>query len=156
MPMLSQQEKSERAKEIRWGEEQEDDLFRQWRRLSKYARHGSLVLRSKPGAAWDRMLLSKEGLPLCYVELKVRRSEWGMYGEDVIFPLTKHKFAIRLQKYNLAFIGVTRYSCGNIVEVHLGDEPHEFLDISRRDRSTGPVPHVRYTEGALTVFPPTR
>jgi hypothetical protein len=144
---------NDREREVRFGVSQEREILTEWGKRSKYASGTARSIVGPQFADFDRILLSKEGLPLCYVEIKARRSSWGRY-PDVIFPKRKHTFARRLAGYNLALIGVTRYGDGTIVEVNLGDTPADIVQIERRDRPGQSFPHAVYRGDQLTVYKP--
>lgn len=142
-----------KQREVNFGLEAELPILRGWARVSPYARGVARWTKSTQYADYDFIGWSKDGIPFVFVEVKERRSCWGDY-DDVIFPRRKHRFARRLSHFNIALLGVTRYSCGTLVEVNLQDEPDEQRLITRRDRPNSPVWHVIYPLDALTVFRP--
>jgi hypothetical protein len=142
-----------KADEVKFGEDAEADILQRWARLSKYATGVSKWLKAGQFTQFDFAGFSDEYIPLTYVEIKNRRSKWGVYG-DVIFPIKKHDFARRLGRNSIAMVGVTAYSCGTIVEVDLADVPDEEKFITRRDRPGTTVKHGLYRESQLGVFLP--
>ena len=90
---------------------------------------------------YDVLGKAERGVPLCALEVKVRRVPWGEYG-DVLPPLKKHEFALSLKQMRLPYLLVTLYSDGTLVEVDLGDAPKQTKPIARRDRpGMNPVMH---------------
>lgn len=138
--------------EVAWGESREGRILKTWMSLSTYAHGAARVIKSNDYDDFDFLLLTKPGLPLCYVEVKVRRTGFGKYG-DAIFPMRKHEFAKQLSRHKLPFVGVTLYGDGTLVEVDLTKAPSSQRDITRRDRpGMKPVPHGFYSKRQLTVL----
>jgi hypothetical protein len=144
----------DKAKEVQFGEGQEVQILGSWARHSEYAAGVDKWRKGQKFAHYDFVGWSEDHIPFVFVEVKQRRSKWGTYWEDVIFPLTKHKFAQRLGHFNIALIGVTRYGCGSLVEANLQDKPTEVVLIERRDRPGIKVKHVRYEGEQLRVYTP--
>lgn len=142
-----------RAQEVKWGESQERGVLDRWCRVSPYAAGVERWTKSVPMADYDFVGWSAAHIPIIFLEIKVRRSRWGHFG-DVIFPLRKHKFAKQLSHINCALIGVTSYSCGNLVEVDLLEAPDRVEMITRKDRPNQPVRHVVYAGDKLTIYAP--
>jgi hypothetical protein len=143
-----------KADEVALGEAQEVPILRSWVKLSPYARGVHKWRKSVQFADYDFVGWTKDAIPITFVEVKGRRSEWGKYG-DVIFPWRKHRLAKRLTHINVPLIGVTRYACGTIVEVNLQDDPDDRVALSRRDRpGMAPVWHAVYREPSLVVYAP--
>jgi len=142
---------SKRA-EIVWGTAQEERIGQRWMALSEYAEGASCLLKAGEFADVDFVLLDREGMPVCYVEVKYRRKTFAAFG-DALFPLRKHTFAKKLyDKHSIPFIGVAEYSCRTIVEVDLLEEPaRRWNDFKRHDRSRS-VPHIVYSRNQLTVL----
>jgi len=136
--------------EVDWGESQEARVLRRWCDTSSFARPGARIVASEKFDDFDRIVFDRRGLPVAYLEIKVRRSPFSRFG-DAIFPARKHKFARDLRVYNLPFVAVTEYGCGTLVEVDLSQEPDRKDFIKRRDRSEA-VPHVFYDRDSLTVL----
>jgi hypothetical protein len=142
----------EKRMEVDWGESQEAVVLKRWIATSSFARPGARIVASEKFDDFDRIVFDKIGLPIAYLEIKVRRSPFTRFG-DAIFPARKHKFARQLRVYNLPFVAVTQYGCGTLVEVDLSQEPDGRRAIARRDRpGMTPVPHVLYDRESLTVL----
>lgn len=136
--------------EVDWGESQEARVLKRWIETSTYARSGARVVASNKFDDFDRIVFDRRGLPVAYLEIKVRRSPFARFG-DAIFPERKHKFARELRVFNLPFVSVTEYGCGTLVEVDLSQQPDRTGFIKRRDRDNA-VPHVFYERESLTVL----
>ena len=138
--------------EIAWGTAQEERIGQRWMNLSKYSVEAGALLKAGKYADVDFVLLTSEGMPVCYVEIKYRRKPFAAFG-DALFPERKHKFAKTLwEKHSIPFIGVAEYSCGTIVEVDLLTAPARlWSDFKRHDRHKS-VPHVIYSAKQLTVL----
>ena len=142
----------EKRMEVDWGESREALVLKRWCETSSFARKGARIVASEKFDDFDRIVFDRRGLPIAYLEIKVRRSPFSRFG-DAIFPTRKHKFARDLRVYNLPFVAVTQYGCGTLVEVDLSQEPDRRMSIARRDRpGTTPVPHVLYERDSLTVL----
>ena len=91
---------------------------------------------------YDFFVFGSKGMPFGTVDTKRRRVPVGQYG-DVMVPLSKHEFALRIP--TMCSVLTTEYGCGSLVELDLRLEPNEVRDISRRDRpGMKPVPHAIY------------
>lgn len=136
-----------RAGEVEWGESQEARIVSAWAKLSKWADGAASVLKLPQYADYDFALLDSCGLPVCWVEVKSRRSRLDRFG-DILFPLRKHEAAVTLrQKHRIPAIGVTQYSCGSLIEVGLWLNPEAvWEDFQRHDRPGKKVPHVLYNK----------
>jgi len=140
----------EKRMEVDWGESQEARVLRRWIDTSSYARAGARIVASEKFDDFDRIVFDRRGLPIAYLEIKVRRSPFTRFG-DAIFPERKHKFARDLRVYNLPFVAVTEYGCGTLVEVDLSQQPDATRLIKRQDRERA-VMHVFYDRDSLTVL----
>lgn len=138
-------------REVTFGERQEDGVVSQWRKLSEFAQRSAYVVKSAEYHDFDRVIFDRQGILVCYLEVKVRRTPLALYG-DAIFPTRKHVFGKRLKDLGLPFIAVVRYGCGTLVEVDLASTPASRRDVTRRDRDGGPVPHVVYSGDQLTIL----
>jgi hypothetical protein len=136
-----------------WGEGSEVSILRRWIKLSPEAKGCTRVIKSHEGSAHDFLLLNRLGFPLCYVEIKRRRTPFSKFG-DAIFPMTKCGHAKRIaREVGTPFVGVTEYGCGTLVEVNLTKVPASKRDIGRRDRPhIAPVPHAIYSKRQVTVL----
>lgn len=138
--------------ELAWGEAQEEAVLRRWTKLSRYGKGAARFLRTGELDQYDFLVLAKSGLPLCFVEVKVRRVKFGLYG-DVLAPWSKHTFARAASKHQLPFLLVTEYACNALVEVDLTVQPASRRNVARRDRpGTAPIPHGLYAGDQLVVL----
>lgn len=140
------------TEEVAWGEAQELDVVRLWVKHSELGPDAKRFVKSLDFDPYDVLVLADKGLPLCALEVKVRRVKFGEYG-DVLTPLKKHEFALQLLEMNIPYLLVTLYACGTIVEVNLGDAPLETKPVSRRDRpGMTPVMHGLWKGHQLDVL----
>lgn len=138
--------------ELKWGEAQEERVLQRWSRLSPHAKGAARFLRTAETDPYDFLVISKTGLPLCFVEIKSRRVAFGLYG-DVLTPWSKHLYAKRALKHALPFVLVTEYACGTLVEVDLTVKPRTAKSVARRDRpGTDPIKHGLYAGDQLAVL----
>lgn len=152
MTCVAYERATEFEDEVVWGESAEEAVVQRWLPLSLYAKGARRVVKSSHYDDYDFFLLSKQGLPVVFVEIKVRRTKFALYG-DAIFPHRKHDFAKRLAAFKIPFIGVTQYGCGTLVEVDLRVLPAIRKDVVRRDRpGMEPVSHAFYAKEQLAVL----
>ena len=138
--------------EIAWGEGQERDVVALWVRRSPIGRKARRFVKSLEFDPYDVLVLAEKGLPLCALEVKVRRVAFGEYG-DVMAPMRKHEFGISMQALGFPFLLVTYYACGTLVEVDLSENPETVRPIARRDRpGMTPVKHGLWSGSQLRVF----
>lgn len=129
------------VEEVAWGESQERDVVKRWVELSPIGRQAKRFVKSLEYDPYDVLVLGEKGMPLCALEVKVRRVEFGEYG-DVMAPLKKHEYALQMATLGFPFLLVTQYACGTLVEVDLSASPTVVRPIARRDRpGMTPVPH---------------
>lgn len=139
-------------RELAWGEAHESAVLKRWVKLSPHARGAKRFLRTEELDQYDFLVLDGLGVPLCFVEIKVRRTDLAKYG-DVLTPWSKHTFAKKLARHQLPFLLVTQYACGSLVEVDLTGKPAVKKQVARRDRpGMKPVPHGLYQGTQLTVL----
>jgi len=135
-----------------WGESQERDVVQRWVELSPIGRLAHRFVKCLDFDPYDVLVLADKGLPLCALEVKVRRVEFGEYG-DVLTPLKKHEFALSMKEMRIPYLLVTQYACGTLVEVDLGDAPKQTKPIARRDRpGMTPVMHGLWRGKQLRVL----
>lgn len=121
------------GEEVAWGEAQELDVVKRWSVLSEFGREARRYVKSLDYDPYDVLVLADKGLPLCALEVKVRRSPFGKYG-DVLTPMKKHEFAVQMGDLGFPYLLVTQYACGTLVEVDLSETPADSRPIARRDR----------------------
>ena len=139
--------------EIAWGEGQERAVVTQWVRVSPIGRKARRFVKSLEFDPYDVLVLADKGMPLCALEVKVRRVAFGEYG-DVMAPMRKHEFGIAMRALGFPFLLVTAYACGTLVEVDLSESPIEVKPIARRDRpGMTPVKHGFWQGPQLRIFP---
>jgi hypothetical protein len=91
-------------------------------------------------------------LPVAYVEVKRRRTDFAKY-QDAMFPWRKHDLGKALYPHSIPFVGVTEYGCGTLVEVDLAVVPAVVKNVVRADRpGTPPVRHGLYSLRQLKVL----
>ena len=138
--------------EVNWGEAQELDVVKRWVSLSEYGARAHRFVKSLDFDPYDVLVLAEKGLPLCALEVKVRRVSFGDYG-DVLTPLKKHEFALSLKEMRIPYLLVTQYACGTLVEVDLSEPPKDSRPIARRDRpGMNPVWHGMWKGKQLRVL----
>lgn len=138
--------------EVNWGEAQELDVVKLWVERSELGAQAHRFVKSLDFDPYDVFVLAEKGLPLCALEVKVRRVAFGDYG-DVMTPLKKHEFALSLRQMRLPYLLVTLYACGTLVEVDLTESPKESRAIARRDRpGMTPVMHGLWKGKQLRVL----
>lgn len=129
------------GEEVSWGERQEIEVAKRWKQLSVVGRRCFRPVKSLEFDPYDFLILARKGVPVCCLEVKVRRSPFGKYG-DVLAPLKKHEFAVQMADLGFPYYLVTEYACGTLIEVNLSLPPAETREIARRDRpGMKPVPH---------------
>ena len=138
--------------EIAWGEGQERAVVTQWVRVSPIGRKARRFVKSLDFDPYDVLVLAEKGMPLCALEVKVRRVQFGEYG-DVMAPMRKHEFGAAMKALGFPFLLITRYADGTLVEVDLSESPGEVRPIARRDRpGMTPVSHGFWKGPQLRVF----
>lgn len=138
-----------RAAEVAFGTAEELPILQRWMKLAGI--EASRVIRSRDFDDYDFLILTKTGMPLCYVEVKNRRTPLSKYG-DAIAPIRKHHFAVELRdRFRIPFLLVTQYPDA-LVEVDLADEPAQQKDVTRHDRPGTSVSHGHWEGEQLTVL----
>ena len=138
--------------EVIWGEAQELDVVKRWAGLSETGREAKRYVKSLDYDPYDVFVMGDKGLPICVLEVKVRRVEFGKYG-DVLTPLKKHEFALALREMRIPYLLVTQYACGTLIEVDLAQKPSRTQKIARRDRpGMTPVAHGLWKGKQLVVL----
>lgn len=139
--------------EVAWGESEENRIVARWSKFSEWAQTATGARKGGRYFDWDYQLFTREGFPVCFLEVKKRRSPLYKFG-DALFPKRKYDAGRKLlAEYNLRLIAVVEYGCGSLVEVDLSERPSRFTDITRRDRpGMKPVPHVIYDKHRLTLL----
>ena len=138
--------------EVNWGEAQELDVVRRWAQLSEFGKQAKRYVKSLEFDPYDVLVLAQMGVPLCALEVKVRRSAFGKYG-DVLAPMKKFEFAVQMRSLGFPYLLVTQYACGTLVEVDLSEAPVESRPIARRDRpGMTPVPHGLWKDSQLRML----
>lgn len=103
---------------------------------------------------FDYLVLKHDtGFPLCYLEVKSRRTPISTYG-DCILPMRKCERAQSLfTLHNISAYCVTEYGDGNLVQVRLTERPDSQKDIRRKDRPGTPaVPHAIYSKRQMKLI----
>lgn len=138
--------------EVKWGESEENRIVARWAKLSGWSTQATGARKGGRYHDWDYVLFTREGFPVCFLEVKKRRSPLYRFG-DALFPKRKHDFGREiLARNNLRLIGVVEYGCGSLVEVDLSERPSRFRGIKRRDRGGPEIPHVIYDKHRLTLL----
>lgn len=139
--------------EVDFGESQEARVLKRWAEQSPVAEAAKRYVKSHPFDPYDFLLLAKRGMPLCVIDIKVRRSPFARYG-DVLVPKSKADFAAQLfSLHNLPFLLITEYGCGSLIETPIFRDPHRFQDIQRKDRKDKPpVPHALFLKTQSRVL----
>lgn len=134
-----------KEREVAFGTGQEDRVLDRWKQLSPSAQGARGFLKGGKFDDFDYVVFAQDGLVMCYLEVKVRRSPLSRFG-DAMFPRRKHDFALKaLRERCTPVLAVTEYGCGALVEVNLAFSPDSARDVARRDRpGMKPVPHVFY------------
>lgn len=156
MPRSSRPEKSvsreSRLAEVKWGEGQEQGVLRRWLRSSPRCSGADRVIKSRPCQDFDYVVFDKAGMPVAYVEIKVRRVALADFG-DAVAPIRKHDYAVKLwRRHRFPMLMIVAYSCGTLVEVDLAQPPAERRSLKRHDRPKA-VPHGFWKDAQLTVVP---
>jgi hypothetical protein len=134
---------------VKWGEEKEYQVLSQWI-LATGLPTTFRVIKSRAFQDFDYLILTKEGMPHCYLEIKVRRQSLKMFN-DAIFPTRKHDFAKKLRdEHHINFLAVVQYPDA-LVEVDLASEPESIRDLQRSDRAKA-VSHAFYGRQQMTVL----
>ena len=139
--------------EVAFGTSHEGRILKRWAASSPNAKGARGFLKAGKFDDFDFVIFGGDGLVLCYLEVKLRRSPLSRFG-DAIFPARKHAFALEARsRRKTPVLAVTEYGCGALVEVGLWKEPSSRRDIARRDRpGMKPVPHVIYEKAKMTVL----
>ena len=140
--------------EVAEGLKQEVRILKRWLDESPSADQAGGVYRTGDYHDFDYFVdKDDDGFPLCYVEIKSRRTALAKFG-DLIVPERKHLRALELKrKHRIRSICVTEYGCGALVEVDLAQKPARIGDIQRRDRRhLPPKPHAFYEGKQLKVI----
>lgn len=141
---------SSRLEEVRFGERQEQAILRRWMPVSRRAAGADRVIKSRPFQDFDFLALAKDGFPLAYLEIKVRRVRLAEFG-DAVAPIRKHDYAKRLhEQHRVPFLMIVQYACGSLVEIDLAEPPAAEKALKRRDRKDS-VPHGFWRDAQLTV-----
>lgn len=141
-----------RLEEVEWGESQEQAILRRWLRSSPRCSGADRVIKSRPAQDFDFVVFDKVGMPIAYVEVKVRRVALSDFG-DAVAPIRKHDYAVKLWKrHRFPMLMVVAYSCGALVEVDLAAAPAERRALKRHDRPKA-VDHGLWKGDQLTVIP---
>jgi hypothetical protein len=129
-----------RLEEVEWGEEREGAVLRRWVKASPLCIRADRIIRSRPTQDFDYVVFDDKGLPIAYVEIKVRRIAFGDFG-DAVAPIRKHEYAEKLwRRHRFPMLMIVAYACGTLVQVNLHEPPAQRRDIKRRDRPNA-VPH---------------
>lgn len=140
--------------EVNFGESQERAVATLWTKISSTGKQAERFVKSGSFDPYDVLVIGARGVPLCVLEIKVRRVEWGTYG-DILAPLKKHLFALELKERGLPYLLVTHYACGTLVEVDLSEHPKEEKAVARRDRpGMTPVMHGLWKGDQVKVLEP--
>lgn len=129
------------VEEVAWGESQEAKVVTRWVELSPTGKWARRFVKSLEFDPYDVLVLGEKGVPVCALEVKVRRVKFADYG-DVMAPMRKFEFALAMRELGFPYLLVTEYACGSLVEVDLSQSPGEVRPIARRDRpGMKPVDH---------------
>ena len=140
--------------EVNFGEAQERAVATLWTKISPTGKQARRFVKTEDFDPYDVLVIAEKGLPLCALEIKVRRVAWGEYG-DVLTPLKKHLFALELKERGLPYLLVTQYACGTLVEVDLSQRPKQERFVARRDRpGMNPVAHGLWKGSQVVVLEP--
>ena len=138
--------------EVAWGESRELGVLRRWLKHSMFAHGAAGLIKSPDFGQYDFLIFDKHGLPLCVVEVKLRRVKFSQYG-DALFPYGKHLFAKRVDDFNIPCIGVVEWACGTLGEVDLTKRPAKTEHITRRDRpGSAGAKHGLWSKRQITVL----
>lgn len=137
--------------EVGFGEAYEEPILAEWKQLSPAATEARGFIKGGQYDDFDFIILDRRGLVIVYLEIKQRRVKFGQYG-DAMFPLRKHELALEAKRRGTCILAVTRYACGSLVEVDLGQPPTKKADVTRRDRPGKAVPHVFYSGRKLRLL----
>lgn len=128
-------------RELEYGGTDETNILKRWAALTRLLAGAERFVKGAEFDPYDFFVFGSKGMPFGTVDTKRRRVPIGKYG-DVMVPLSKHEFALRI---GLCSVLVTEYGCGSLVELDLRLEPNEVRPVSRRDRpGMKPVPHAIY------------
>lgn len=154
LPMTDRLEATDlKDAEVAFGTAHEGRILARWAASSPRAAGARGFLKAGKFDDFDFVIFAGDGLVLCYLEVKLRRSPLSRFG-DAIFPARKHDFALRAKRERKTpVLAVTEYGCGALVEVDLSQTPTRRQDIKRRDRpQMKPVPHVVYEKDRMAVL----
>jgi hypothetical protein len=139
-------------REVAWGESREGAVAKRWLELSPLGKMAVRVVKSSDYDDFDFYVFSKNGVPLVWLETKVRTIKFGLYG-DAMFPKRKHDYAVMMKTmYKIPVFAVTEYSCGALVQVDLTLPPAEIKNVTRKDRPGKAIPHVFYKDSQMLVL----
>lgn len=142
--------------EVNFGEERELEVVRRWVEVAEVGRKAHRFVKSLEFDPYDVLVLDDAGVPLCALEVKVRRVAFGDYG-DVMAPMSKHQAAQPWRVLGIPFLLVTSYACGTLTQVDLGEAPKNTKAVARRDRpSMRPVQHGFWKGAQVTVYAKAR
>lgn len=141
-----------RLEEVKWGEDQEIPVLRRWMKASPRCADADRIVKSRPMQDFDYVVFDKVGMPVAYVEIKVRRVAFGAFG-DAVAPIRKFEYAHKLwRRHKVPMVMVVAYSCGTLVEVNLAEPPAERKSLKRHDRPHA-VLHGLWKGAQLSVVP---
>jgi hypothetical protein len=140
--------------EVDWGVGQEERVYLAWCERSWLGKQAKRAVKTEEFDPYDVLVFGENAIPLCALEIKVRRVEWGDYG-DVMAPIKKHEHALALKERGIPFVLITQYACGTIVQVDLSRGPSKRKMVARRDRpGMKPVEHGLWSGSAVRVYEP--
>ena len=136
--------------EVALGESHEQAIADAWAKMQD---EDITLVKSGQYHDFDYWVFDKQGILICYLEVKKRRKPLSTFG-DAMFPTRKHHFAQHVwEAHNCLSLAVTEYACGTLVEVDLAAKPSFERNIKRRDRpEMKPVPHVFYDKSKMKVL----
>ncbi len=140
--------------EVEHGLRNEVRILKRWLDESPSADQAGGVYRTSEYHDFDYYVdKDDDGFPLCYLEVKSRRTAFGKFG-DLIVPERKHTAALDLKrKHRIKSICITEYGDGTLVEVDLAQKPARVGPIQRRDRRhLPPKPHAFYEGKQLKII----
>jgi hypothetical protein len=141
-----------RLEEVKWGEDQEIPVLRRWMRASPRCADADRIVKSRPMQDFDYVVFDKVGMPVAYVEIKVRRIVFGAFG-DAVAPIRKHEYAYKLhRRHKIPMVMVVAYACGTLIEVDLATPPRDRVSLKRRDRPHA-VLHGVWKDEQLALVP---
>lgn len=127
-------------------------MLRRWMAASPRCAGGERVIKSRPMQDFDYVVFDGAGMPVAYVEIKVRRVSFGAFG-DAVAPIRKHEYAHKLwRRHHVPMVMVVAYACGTLLEVNLAEPPRERKTLKRKDRPHG-VLHGIWKDTQLATIP---